>query len=67
MFLEGTDTHEECPFFMIRVFDESKVKNKTGTFHNPEVFNVTQEDVDEFDKDFEHKEKLILDSQLKEL
>lgn len=51
---------------MIRVFDESKLKNN-GIFHNPEVFNVTQEDVDEFDKDFEHKEKLILDSQLKEL
>ena len=66
MFLEGTDTPEECPFFMIRVFDESKLKNN-GIFHNPEVFNVTQEDVDEFDKDFEHKEKLILDSQLKEL
>lgn len=62
LYLEGTDPTEECPFFMIKIFDEGKLKN--GTFHNPDVFNVTQEDVDEFDRKFEHKEKKVLDTQL---
>lgn len=62
LFLEGTDTTQECPFFMIKIFDESKLKK--GIFHNPDVFNVKQEDVDEFDRKFEYKEKKILDTQL---
>lgn len=67
IYLDGTDTQDECPFFMVLVFDKAKLKNKNGTFHNPDVFDVNQSDVDEFDKQFEFKEKLILDSQLKEL
>lgn len=67
IFLDGTDRQDECPFFMVIVFDKTKLKNKNGTFHNPDVFDVNQSDVDEFDKQFEFKEKLILDSQLKEL
>lgn len=62
LYLEGTDTTQDCPFFMIRIFDESKVMK--GTFHNPDVFNVTQEDADEFDRKFEYKEKKVLDTQL---
>lgn len=66
IFLEGTDSNDECPFFMIKVFEENKLKNN-GIFHNPDVFNVNQCDVDEFDKNFEFKEKLVLESQLGEL
>lgn len=66
IFLDGTDSDDECPFFMIKVFDENKLKNK-GIFHNPDVFNLNQCDVDEFDKNFEFKEKLVLESQLGEL
>lgn len=65
IYLEGTDTSEECPFFMIKIFDDAKLKK--GIFHNPSVFNVNQEDVDEFDKQFEYKEKKVLETQLKEL
>lgn len=67
IFLEGTDTNDECPFFMIRIFDESKLKNKQGIFHNPDVFEVDERDVDDFDRQFEFKEKLVLEGQLKEL
>lgn len=67
LFLEGTDTKDECPFFMIRVFDGDALKNEMGTFHNPSVFDVSQSDVDEFDRQFEYKEKRVLDTQLKEL
>ena len=58
------DLKEESPFFMIKVFDVNKLENKQGIFSNPEVFNVGQEDVDEFDKKFEYKEKLVLKGQL---
>ena len=62
IYLEGTDINEECPFFMIKIFDKSKVKR--GIFQNPDVFDVDENDVDEFDKQFEHKEKLINEGQL---
>lgn len=62
IYLEGTDTTEKCPFFMIKVFDESKVKS--ATFRNPDVFDVLESDVEEFDKKFEYKEKLVKEGQL---
>ncbi len=64
LYLDGTDTSEECPFFMIRIFDESKVKSKRGIFSNPHVFDVDEKDVDEFDKQFQYKKKLVLENQL---
>lgn len=64
LYLEGTDTSDECPFFMIKVFDESKITNERGIFQNPDVFDVDEKDVDEFDKQFEYKEKLIKEGQL---
>ncbi len=67
IFLNGTDTNDECPFFMIKVLDETKLEAKHGIFHNPRVFDVSQDDVDEFDKQFEYKEKFVLDTQLEEI
>lgn len=64
IFLEGTDTSQECPFFMIKVFDCEKIDFKKAIFANPDVFNVDEKDVDEFDERFEYKEKLITDTQL---
>ena len=52
---------------MIRVFDESKLKRRTGIFHNPEVFDVDSQDVDEFDKRFEYRQKKVLEGQLEGL
>ena len=64
LYLDGTDSTGECPFFMIKVFDENKLEHNRGIFFNPEVFNVNPEDVDEFDKEFEYRKKLVLDGQL---
>ena len=64
IYLEGTDTDEENPFFMIKIFDESIIPKESGIFHNPDAFNVNQDDVDEFDRKFEYKEKLVLKGQL---
>ena len=64
IFLEGTDTDEECPFFMIKIFDKDKTTFEKSIFTNPDVFNVDEMDVDEFDRQFEYKEKKVLDGQL---
>lgn len=64
IFLDGTDLGEENPFFMINVFDESKLSVGVGIFHNPDAFDVDEVELDEYDKQFEYKEKLILEGQL---
>ena len=62
--LDGAPFDEECPFFMIKIFDDSSLRKDKATFYNPDVFNVSPEEVDEFDKQFEYKEKVIQDGQL---
>ena len=62
--LEGTDVNEECPFFMIKIFNKENVTLEEGIFSNPDVFNVDEKDVDEFDKKFEYKQKKVQEGQL---
>jgi len=64
LYLEGTSLDDENPFFRVRIFDDASLDGNLGIFHNPDVFDVDESDVDEFDKDFECMEKLILDGQL---
>ena len=69
LYLEGTDTEDENPFFMIKILNgnENAVKNldyDKGIFYNPEVFDVDEKMVDEFDENFEYKEKKVLEGQL---
>ena len=67
VFLDGTDINDECPFFMIKIFSRTNLKKEIGIFHNPDAFDVDEVELDEFDRQFEYKEKLVLDTQLKEL
>ena len=53
IYLDGTDLEEENPFFMIKVFDEDELSEELAIFHNPDVFNVNADEVDEFDRQFE--------------
>ena len=64
LFLNGTDMNDECPFFMIKIYDEEKIPDEKGIFTNPKVFDVNERDVDEFDKKFELKEKKVIEGQL---
>ena len=70
LFLEGTDTSEENPFFMIKIMNSDandtfkNIDYDKGIFHNPKVFYVDEKEVDEFDKNFEYKEKKVLEGQL---
>ena len=54
---------------MIKILDEKEntqndLDYDKGIFHNPEVFDVDEKYVDEFDKNFEYKEKKVLEGQL---
>ena len=64
IYLDGTDLEEENPFFMIKVFDEDELSEELAIFHNPDVFNVNADEVDEFDRQFEYRKKLVLEGQL---
>lgn len=67
IYLEGTKTDEENPFFMIKLFDKTKLSFEQAIFSNPDVFDVDENEVDEFDKKFEYKEKKVLEGQLSEV
>lgn len=64
IYLDGTDQTELNPFFMIRIFDENEMSKEFGIFRNPDVFDVDGDEVDEFDRQFEFRKKLVLDGQL---
>lgn len=64
IFLEGTDVNEECPFFMIKIFNKEKITSEPAIFSNPDVFSVDENDVDDFDKNFEYKQKKVQEGQL---
>lgn len=64
IFLDGTPLDEENPFFMIKIFDECEINADLEIFTNPDVCNVDEKEVDEFDSQFEYKEKLIKEGQL---
>lgn len=67
LFLEGTSHDEECPFFMVKIFSRNEIDFKDAIFSNPEVFDVDENDVAEFDKKFEYKQKKVHEGQLSEM
>lgn len=64
IYYEGLE-NEESPFFMIKVLNEKNIHKYKGIYKDPEVFNVTNEEVDTFDKNFPPKEKLTLEGQIR--
>ena len=62
--LNGCDIDGECPFFMIKIFNVDEITLKKGIFSNPDVFDVDENDVDEFDKRFEFRQKEVNENQL---
>lgn len=63
IYLNGAE-EGECPFFMIKIFDNTKIGEGKGIFTNPDVFDVDSNEVDEFDKKFDYKEKKVTEGQL---
>ena len=63
LYLKGTDESEENPFFMVKILD-SRIKLEKGIFCNPDVFDVDESEVNEFDRKFEFREKQVKEGQL---
>lgn len=63
IYYEGLE-NEESPFFMVKVLNEKNITKYEGIYSDLEIFNVTEEEVSDFDKNFSPKEKLVLPGQL---
>ncbi len=65
IYYEGLEPNEEYPFFMIKILNKDKFDIKEGIYTDPEVYtNIDNKDLEMFDKNFPHKEKLKLEGQL---
>lgn len=65
IYYEGLEPNEEYPFFMIKILNKDKFNIKEGIYTDPEVYtNIDNKDLEIFDKNFPHKEKLKLEGQL---
>lgn len=60
-----TSTGENFDYFMALELSEGSLQGITGNFYEDEAFNVNDEELEEFDKDFPYKEKHVTDTQLK--
>ena len=65
IYYEGLEPNEEYPFFMIKILNKDKFDIKKGIYTDPEVYtNIDNKELEIFDKNFPHKEKLKLEGQL---
>lgn len=65
IFYEGNEVTDEAPYFMIKVFSENETSEIEGTYSDPEVFNIDECELEEFDKQFPEKKKEVKEGQLK--
>lgn len=54
----------DASFFLCKELIPGYLDNVTGVYQTPKGYYVDDSDVEEFDKDFPHKEKLVLPGQL---
>lgn len=52
-----SDMPKDSPYFMVKVLDESKIKNLKGIYYEPSCYYANKEDVEEFDKQYPSKIK----------
>ncbi len=62
IYYEGMPKDDESPFFMIKVLDEKKLVK--GVYSDPEVYNIDENELEEFDKQFPAKVKEKREGQL---
>ncbi len=56
--------NEDTSFFLCKILKDSYLDGLSGSYSTPEVYIVTKEAVEDFDKAFTTKKKLKLSSQL---
>ncbi len=64
IFYNDEPRQNEIPYFLCKELIPDFLKGKTGTYRTPSEYFVSDEQVEEFDKTFEPKEKLKLPGQL---
>lgn len=62
IYYEGMSMDDELPFFMIKVLDENKLVK--GIYSDPNVYNIDEKELEEFDKQFPLKVKEKREGQL---
>ncbi len=60
----GMPEGEDAPFFLCMELVDGYLDGITGEYTDPEGYDVDDADVEEFDKTFPYKEKLVLPGQL---
>ncbi len=61
---EGLPEGKDASFFLCKILKEGYLDGITGEYSVPKVYFVSDEDVEDFDKNFEPREKLKLPGQL---
>lgn len=64
IFYNDEPRQNEIPYFLCKELIPDFLNGKTGTYKTPSEYFVSDEQVEEFDKIFEPKEKLKLPGQL---
>lgn len=62
--MEGIPVEDEAPFFMVKVLKEGALDDVNGYYVFDDCYNVSDDEVDEFDKGFEAKVKEVREGQL---
>ncbi|RAP47219.1 MAG: GNAT family N-acetyltransferase [Methanosphaera sp. rholeuAM6] len=62
--IQYNDLTGDTPFFMVKVFDDEKIKSINGVYKDNELFKVDKEELDKFDEKFPPKQKEKHEGQL---
>ncbi|MDO5826458.1 MAG: GNAT family N-acetyltransferase [Methanosphaera sp. rholeuAM130] len=62
--IQFNDVEGDTPFFMIKVFDDEDLKFDNAKYIDNPIFNVDENKLEEFDKQFPEKIKEVRDTQL---
>ena len=60
----GLPEGEDASFFLCRELIPGYLEGVTGEYTTPEVYFVDEKEAEEYDKNFHHKEKLVLPGQI---
>ena len=55
---------QDFPFFLLKVLDKEKIRDLSGIYADPKVYQVQDEEVERFDKMFPYKKKERKEGQL---
>lgn len=66
IFYEGMEQGTDFPYFMVKILDPERAEGLRGVYKDPEVYFVSDEEVEDFDRSFPPKKKEKRPGQLEE-